>query len=115
MSTFGSTYVSEDASFCLRLRSNDFLEFDLRQSDDDGAEPDEGADGRTFTLQMSLDGGAVTTKTATADGNVLRFGFAPGDLSVAGDYVGSVWDDAGQVMLPSTFAVPVFDVVGDVS
>ena len=74
----GSTYVEPDPGFALAQRSVDYLEFDLRQSDADDAEPDTDADGKTFTLRLAFDSDPSTVvleKTATASAGLVRFDF----------------------------------------
>lgn len=112
----GSTYVEPDPGFALAQRSIDYLEFDLRQSDADDAEPDTDADGKTFTLRLALDSDPSTVvleKTATASAGIVRFDFEASDLPNVVMFLGTVWDDeTGQACRPTSFAVPVLATVG---
>ena len=108
-----STYVEEDTSFSLALGASDYLEFEIMQSEKDDAEPDELANDKDFTLRMQLDDGAVISKSSAAVGSLLRFEFEPGDITTAGVYVATVWDDlAGMPLRPVRFTIPVLEVVG---
>ena len=51
----GSTYVDPSPGFALAQLSDDYLEFELVQSDEDGAEPDADASGKSFTLRLALE------------------------------------------------------------
>lgn len=113
----GSTYVDPSPGFALAQLSDDYLEFELVQSDEDGAEPDAEASGKSFTLRLALEDtptAVALEKTATAgDDGIVRFTFEAADLPSVVTYLGTVWDDeSGRALRPYSFAVPVLATVG---
>ena len=111
-----STYTDTSGDFYLPRLAACSLRFDVRQSNDDGAEPDEDVVGKTFVLRIapSETEAVVLSKQITAESSTLIFEFDKTEVVVeAADYIGTVWEEPVHKPLhPINIVIPVRNVVG---
>lgn len=111
-----STYTETSSEFYLPRLAACALEFDVRQSSQDGADADESIVGNTYVLRLckTATDPVALSKSIEAESHVLRFEFSAEEMTIeADDYVGTVWLEPDHKPLhPINFVVPVRDVAG---